>query len=153
MKRSLAHDAKRPLALVSERAASVAEEPRPVPSRPVPAPGPEPCPSRAIALDGSSSRNRRRSPRSDLQGAARAVDAPSVFADAAADLAADLAAYKQHGPGYLRRCIEAARSVDSGPTYRPPELPPLLAQLIRDRADDAVVRALSRNPSPLEEVS
>jgi hypothetical protein len=68
------------------------------------------------------------------------------FAIAMEDLEGVADALEEHGPAYLRRCMEAGR-MRIAPS-RPTELPPAIAKAIREIADDALVRVAAR-PRPL----
>jgi hypothetical protein len=71
-------------------------------------------------------------------------DLLAEFEAAMSDLEDLVAAIDQHGPGYLRACLETS-SLRQSPR-RPPELPATIARAIREVADDALVRAAARRP-------
>lgn len=76
-----------------------------------------------------------------------APDLFTQFRDAMRDLGDAKSALEQHGPAYLREVLEAQHRGRLHAPARPPELPAVMAKLIRDYADDAIVRDAARNPS------
>jgi hypothetical protein len=72
----------------------------------------------------------------------------AAFADAMAELADTMDRLDELAPDYIRDCLESATNprLLNRPRQRPRELSALAAKLVREIADDALVRNLGRLP-------